>query len=598
MQERGLSDTMFGKNSLFVPATLILTGLLGVPTTNAAQALPTLTASVDPPAPVGTMVRWTASPTNDTGSLWYRFRVRQAGQEFGTIRDFGPLNTLDWTASEQEGTYEVEVSVRDRNSGDVAQTSALYQFTSRVSDTPVLNPTTNPLVFLYSAPECPSGSSMRVQFQSPEGFLQTTPLKPCQTGVSMNFYLAGMRPATQYTVKHVVTDGASSQDGPTLTLTTSDVPADLGLPTQTVESGTPSNGLILHSPVDGIPSATDLNGNLVWYYAADSISKLTRPAEGGHFAGIVEIHGKDQSFQTVREFDLAGMTLRETNAARLNEQLTAMGKRPVSSFHHEAVHLPDGKLLVLANVEQVLTDVQDPGPVDILGDMIIVLDRDLQVAWTWDAFDHLDPRRKAILGETCTPTGGGCPTFFLAPKANDWLHGNSVQQTPDGNLLYSARHQDWIIKIDFGNGNGSGDIIWRLGKDGDFQFNSSDPYPWSSHQHDAGFESGDNSTVMLFDNGNTRRASDPSAHSRGQVIRLDEVNRVATLVLNANLGTYSAALGSAQKLQNGDYHFLAGSEPDGTAMSMEVDPSGRPVYMLHGSAIEYRSHRMQDLYTP
>ena len=50
--------------------------------------------------------------------------------------------------------------------------------------------------------------------------------------------------------------------------------------------------------------------------------------------------------------------------------------------------------------------------------------------------------------------------------------------TADGNLLYSARHQDWLIKIDYANGAGSGRVIWRLGKDGDFTMRSDDPSPW------------------------------------------------------------------------------------------------------------------------
>jgi hypothetical protein len=51
--------------------------------------------------------------------------------------------------------------------------------------------------------------------------------------------------------------------------------------------------------------------------------------------------------------------------------------------------LPDGKILALASTEQILTDVQQPGPVGVIGDTILVLDRDLQVLWAWDAFDHL-----------------------------------------------------------------------------------------------------------------------------------------------------------------------------------------------------------------
>jgi hypothetical protein len=34
--------------------------------------------------------------------------------------------------------------------------------------------------------------------------------------------------------------------------------------------------------------------------------------------------------------------------------------------------------------------------------MLIVLDRNLQVAWTWDAFDHLDVNRGPILDDVCT----------------------------------------------------------------------------------------------------------------------------------------------------------------------------------------------------
>src|SRR5207249_3548750 len=101
--------------------------------------------------------------------------------------------------------------------------------------------------------------------------------------------------------------------------------------------------------------------------------------------------------------------------------------------------------------------------------------------------------------------------------ANDWLHGNAVSLAADGNIVYSARHQDWIIKIDYQNGSGSGDVLWRLGKDGDFRIDSSDPSPWFSHQHDANFEEGEKTNrLLVFDNGNTRRAENDGAHSRGQ----------------------------------------------------------------------------------
>ena len=134
------------------------------------------------------------------------------------------------------------------------------------------------------------------------------------------------------------------------------------------------------------------------------------------------------------------------------------------------------------------------------------------------------------------------------------------------------------------------------GKDGDFVYDSTDPYPWFSHQHDARFI--DESTMVVFDNGNTRWSFDETIHSRGQVIRLDEENRRATLVLNADLGAYSWALSSAGSLPNGNYYFGVGFLDDGSSMAVEVDPEGNLVYSLKNRTLEYRSFRMQDLYIP
>ena len=180
--------------------------------------------------------------------------------------------------------------------------------------------------------------------------------------------------------------------------------------------------------------------------------------------------------QIIRKFDLVGMTLLETNASRVNEQLKAQGKPVISGFHHEVRSISGGRIAVLAGTEKIVTDVQGPGAVDVLGDMIVILDQDLNVIWTWNSFDNLDVNRSAPLGEICP--NAGCPAFYLANKANDWTHGNAIQETSDGSLLYSARNQDWLIKLFYDGGTGDGHIIWRLGRDGDFQVNSTDPFPW------------------------------------------------------------------------------------------------------------------------
>ena len=227
-----------------------------------------------------------------------------------------------------------------------------------------------------------------------------------------------------------------------------------------------------------------------------------------------------------------------------------------------------------------------------------------------DKKNHPTPRKRAewlvlryqwLRPVPLLPAAARSPGFLdaLAQQANDWLHGNSVELTPDGNLLYSIRHQDWVIKIAYANGLGNGDIIWRLGNEGDFQIDSTDPNPWFSHQHDAQYEAGHSATITLFDDGDVRRAASSSAHSRGQVLQLDEQNHIATLVLNADLGDYSSALGSAQQLPNGNYHFDQGYlQPSNTSQAIEVDPSGNRVFTLQLNSPAYRSFRLTDLYTP
>ena len=64
--------------------------------------------------------------------------------------------------------------------------------------------------------------------------------------------------------------------------------------------------------------------------------------------------------------------------------------------------------MTLGSVRRVLTDVQGPGDVAVIGDTLIELDENLQVVWTWNEFDHLDASRKAPLGEVCP--GGGLPS--------------------------------------------------------------------------------------------------------------------------------------------------------------------------------------------
>ena len=601
-----------------------------------AQMTVSLAPSVASPAPLGTVINWTATVTRaNSGTLWYRFATRRMdppgepvsvrkGNRGGylpdssrrnspvwvgsagisrIVVDYGPKSSFTWSQIDREGVYQVEVSVRNKETGESASGAALFEFDPLINgNSAAVTPTSHPLVFLYSAPLCPQGQSMRVQFQSADGVTQSTAYKACDSQNTMNFYIAGVRAGSQYTAWHATTTADGETASAPISFNTGNTPVKAPTVVPLTSLIPSTDGILLQSILQAPSIATDLAGNVVWYGPTE-ISFFTRPVNGGSFMGIHEDGTVDSSQQWVREFDPVFNTIAETNAARVNEQLAPMGIHPINAFHHEARKLPNGEYLVLADSERILTDVQGSGTADVIGDTILVLDSNMQVTWAWDSFDHLDPHRMAILGEQCTyPAGLVCAPFYQSKTANDWLHGNALQLTPDGNILFSIRHQDWIIKVDYRNGAGTGAILWRLGADGDFQINGSDSWPWFSHQHDPNME-GDGSTLAVFDDGNTRQAADPSAHSRGQVLQLDETNRAATLLLNGDLGAYSYALGSAQRLSNGDYHFDSGiaANPSGhgglVAQSLELDMSGQIVYGIQFGALEYRSFRMPDLYT-
>jgi hypothetical protein len=567
-----------------------------------------LSPSISGGAPLGSTIVWTAiaaDSTNASATFTYQFSIGPSGGPLQVRRDYSSANDFPWSPADHEGSFQVQVSaVSSTGSSGVAVMP--YTITSRVSGSlPVVSPTPNPLVALYSVPPCTGGLLARVRFKAPgDVFWQSTNFKTCTGSTSLNFYVAGMRANTTYTLQQDVFNGPFDTVGPTLSFTTGAVPNFFIPPYSQPTGATAPNSMaynVVFTATAGVvnfnvPIATDVNGRLIWYLPVNQASiYTTRPVPGGTFLGIY--NGSEGHRRMLQEYDLAGNLVRETNATIVSKELVEMGTDPVTEFHHEAIRFPNGDTAVLGNVERVAD--QGAGPVDVLGDMVIVLDKNLQVKWFWNEFDHLDIKRTAVLHETCASGTGGCPTLQNAgyTVANDWTHTNSVALTPDGNLVVSSRHQDWVFKVDYRNGAGTGAILWRLGKDGDFNVNSSDPTVWFSHQHDAEFER--DGTLTLFDNGNARVAlNGGNGHSRGQAWRLDEANKVATPVANIDVGAFSLATGSAQLLSNGNYHFDLGFINGSASASEEYSPSGVLQFeQLFPSNVNYRSFRMKSLYS-
>ncbi len=599
--------------------------------------------------------------------MTHQYTIAAPGGSARVKQDFTVLNSYAWTPIAKEGNYTITVTARDLTHTTLRGTTSksFVISTALISGAQAVHTTNNSMVALFSAPPCPASLSWRVVFFQEGSTVPksaTNDLK-CDGSTTMNVLVAGMYANSQYSMFWQTRNGNTSVSvGKTLKFTTGGIPAGVSFPPTFAPAPTsPFPAPPANDPypvvIEGIIapggnytiSATDVLGKPIWVlpYVA---SLFNRTAPGGEIlymqTPLVQTNPVTPNAwaQQLVVADLAGNQTQQTNASIMSEQLVAMGKHPITGFHHESIKLPNGGFLTLGNSEQLVTNANQcgtgpsgPNTCDVLGDTVMVLDNNLQLLWAWDVFKQgtyttplgtfnlLDT--PAVLGETCAVNGSGCPPFFLAPTSNDWMHTNALQMTADGNILVAVRHIDQILKINYGNGTGDGHIMWRMGKGGDFALttistvgSTADPdfttYPWFSHSHDAGFSFGDTlvngvQILTLWDNGNTRiQNTDPNGHSRIQVYAVNEAALQMNLNTDIDSGYYSFALGTAQFLPNGNLWGDAGAvgpkAGPWAGYSVEADSTnGSILYVLQmasggtrgpNSFLTYRTFRLPSLY--
>jgi hypothetical protein len=304
--------------------------------------------------------------------------------------------------------------------------------------------------------------------------------------------------------------------------------------------------------------------------------------------------GVDGATSVIQEVDLTGKLIWQMTYQDLNNALAAATcagcNIKVIGTHHDFVLLPNGHLIVIASTQQVISGTT------VTGDVIIDLDQNHNPVWLWNAFDHLDINRR--------------PMNFP-----DWTHTNAViYSADDGNLIISIRHQNWLVKIDYANGAGAGDIIWHLGYQGDFTLvGGTDPTDWFYAQHGQSFTTKNttgNFSMTLFDNGDDRvfpsgvtcgtTGAPPCLYSTVPILDLDEKAMTATLTFHATAPTYSFFGGNSAVLQNGNVEYCETAQPTGVGGDIyEVTPGGSSQtvwHMLVTGQYVYRGQRIPSLY--
>ncbi|HEY4742757.1 MAG TPA: aryl-sulfate sulfotransferase [Candidatus Acidoferrales bacterium] len=467
----------------------------------------------------------------------------------------------------------------------------------------------------------PAAGNVSVQFGTDSSYGLTTWTQPVpQSGGAVGLFVAGMRANTLYHLRGIVqfSDGIQFTDADQ-TFTTGALPATmLPILTVTTTAGmTPQSGIELldFAATNGTTqfpiAVTDVSGNVLWTYTAGLPVNLNpnpiKLMPNGNFLINFSGSSPDGASSVLQEVDLTGTLIWQMTAVQLNAALAAATcagcNITVVGTHHDFVMLPNGHLILIASTTQVVSGTTVTGDVLIdVGDM----DTNLvpKPVWLWNEFDHLDVSRR--------------PYAFP-----DWTHTNAIlYSSSDDNLIISMRHQNWLIKIDYNNGMGTGNILWHLGYQGDFTLLKADGSmdtdltDWFYAQHGPSFVTSNTSgkfSLVLFDNGDDRGVSvvaggtcgvagQPACYSTVSLLQLDETAMTATLAFHPTTQDYSWFGGNAEVLKNGNIEYDecgATALPADNAKIFEVTQTSPPQTvweMQIAGQYAYRGFRLPSLY--
>jgi arylsulfate sulfotransferase len=462
--------------------------------------------------------------------------------------------------------------------------------------------TSNGQVASYSiTPGAPANVS--VQFGPDTNYGLTTWVQPSTKGQAINLLVAGMRANTQYHLRAVVqfNDGTQFVDGDQVFSTKGSDPTQAPAITASTAPGQiPQGGVELLDLASGVawPTVADLSGNVLWSYSGVPNGTVANPIKllpNGHFLMNFSEGTADGANSVLQEVDLTGQVIWQMTAADLNKALataTCSGCNiTVVGTHHDFVQLPNGHLVVIAATQQ------DISGTTVVGDALIDLDQNRNPVWLWNEFDHLDTNRRPL-------------------NWPDWTHTNAIlYSADDGNLVISVRHQNWLLKVDYENGKGNGNILWHLGYQGDFTLlGGTDPTDWFYAQHGPSFASPNTTgtfSMALFDNGDDRvfpsgvscdtPDGPPCLYSTVPVLQIDETAMTATLTFHQTMPFYSFFGGNAELLANGNIEYCeaAGGASSNSGEIYEVMPSNtaQPVWQMQvAGQFAYRGQRIPSMY--
>lgn len=220
-----------------------------------------------------------------------------------------------------------------------------------------------------------------------------------------------------------------------------------------------------------------------------------------------------------------------------------------ATFHHDMARLPNGNTLVIIwesmpeelakkikgglSPEEVETITGNkefmsfalqgvgvggrPRLKGMLTDALLEINPAGESVHIWHAHEHFDPDVDTL-----------CPIDFPF----EWTHINSVEMTPDGNVLICSQKLDKIMKISWPEGT----VLWKWGGLG-----------LVSHPHDVTFTP--DGTVLIFDNGSKHQ---PIARSRVIEIDMKTDKIIWQYIPSPVFSMVSMHIAGSERLENGN----------------------------------------------
>lgn len=222
-------------------------------------------------------------------------------------------------------------------------------------------------------------------------------------------------------------------------------------------------------------------------------------------------------------------------------------------LHHDFQRLDNGNTLALEWVpttkdveERVLGGGHQPDqpmPPNMIGDDFIEIDAAGDVVSRINLWRVLAPEDAVI-----------CPL----ENRWEWTHVNSIEQIPDGGLLFSSRNTSTIGIVDPPTDGGPSTLRWRFGQ------------PEISHQHHATWQS--DGRVLVFDNG-MHRLQDLSF---SRILLVDPKTDAIDVVYQGKPREqfFSAHISGVSRLENGNYLATEGA----AGRIFEIDAAGSVVW--------------------